>query len=86
MTPDRPLNRHKTLFLSAKSAGQARKRVLNVLFSMTSVSRSMGGTSLGQHRDTGQAGQAVGAALRELARFESRGVEVRFSREIHKDA
>ena len=41
-----------------KKAGQAIKRKLNVVLSMTSVSHKMRGTSVGQAWDTGQAGYA----------------------------
>jgi hypothetical protein len=41
-----------------KSAGQAKKQELNALFSMTSLSHKMRGTSVGQAWDTGQAGYA----------------------------
>ena len=37
-----------------KNAGQTKKRELNALFSMISLSRSIRGTSLGQGWDTGQ--------------------------------
>jgi hypothetical protein len=39
-----------------KSAGQAKKQGPNALFSMTSLSHKMRGTSVGQGWDTGQAG------------------------------
>ena len=54
-----PKSGHKTLQIEKfclKSAGQAKKRGLNALFSMTSVSHKTSGTSLGQQRDTEQVG------------------------------
>ena len=52
-------------FLFAKSAGQSQKQELNTLFSITSVSRLLRGTSLGQGWDTGQAGHESFLKIRE---------------------